>query len=102
MYYVVDGSVYAERDGKFVNVEITGKDRVVEIRELESITVTDGDIVLDSVGDAIPCTLNTIVAKFNVSEKNPVPFVEAPAETKKKKPAAKKASKKAVPEEEDF
>lgn len=103
MFYVIDGSVYFERaDGKYVNVSITGKDKVVEIRELESVTVTEGTVVIDSIGDAIPCTLNTIVAKFNVSEKNPVPFVEAPAETKKKKPAAKKASKKAVPDEEDF
>lgn len=100
MYYVVDGSVYAERDGKFVNVEITGKDKVIEVRELESITVTDGDIVLDSVGDAVPHTLNTIIAKFNISERNPVPFAKAPA-----KKSAKKTSKKAVKaaeEEEDF
>lgn len=96
MYYVVNGSVYAERDGKFVNVEITGKDKVVEIRELESVTVTDGDIVLDSVGDAIPCSISTIIAKFNISEKNPVLFAK-PAPKK----AAKKTSKKAVKETEE-
>lgn len=101
MYYVIDGSVYFERaDGKYVNVSITGKDKVVEIRELESVTVNEGTVVIDSIGDAVPCTLNTIIAKFNLNEANPIPFAEKP---KPKKSSAKKAPvKKAAQEEEDF
>ena len=96
MFYVVDGSVYTERaDGKYVNVEITGKDKVIVSRELESVTVNEGDVVIDDVGSALPCTLNTIIAKFNVSEANPVPFAEKPKPKK-----ARKAAKKEEPEED--
>lgn len=97
MYFVVDGSVYAEReDGKFVNIEVTAKDKVTITRELESVTVTEGDVVIDSVEGAIPCTLATIIAKFNVSEQNPVPFAQKP----KKKASKAKAVKE--PAEDDF
>lgn len=100
MYFVVDGSVYAERpDGKYVNVEVIGKDKVIEIRELESVTVNEGDVVIDDVGGAFPCTLDTIIKKFNVSGSNPIPFA-------KPKKTAKKSSRKAKPEaeseDEDF
>lgn len=97
MYYVVGDSVYRQRDdGKYVNVEIIGKDKVIEIRELESVTVNEGDVVIDDVGGAYPCTLDTIIRKFNLTESNPVKFAEKP-----KKAPAKKPSKKTVKPQED-
>ena len=84
-------------------------------RELESVTVNEGDVVIDDVGSALPCTMNTILAKFNVSEANPIPFVnakpeepveqEAPVEPETPAKPVKKTSKKAKkaePEEDDF
>ena len=99
MYFVVDGSVYAERpDGKYVNVEVIGKDKVIEIRELESVTVNEGDVVIDDVGGAFPCTLDTIIKKFNVTGSNPIPF----AKKKTAKKSSKKVKREAESEDEDF
>lgn len=75
MYYVANGKVYADvGDGKVKGVSITAKDKVVTTRELESVTPKLVGGAVDMPEGAVPCTLDMVVAKFNVSESNPVVF----------------------------
>lgn len=75
MYYVANGKVYADAgDGKVKGVSITAKDKVVTHRELESVTPKLVGSAVELPEGAVPCTLDMVIAKFNVSESNPVVF----------------------------
>lgn len=83
MFYIEDGAIYEKVDGGYRNVSIIGKDKVIEVRELESVTVEPSDVVVkDLKGDKTPYTLDDLVKKFNVSEKNPIPFAKVTKVTK--------------------
>lgn len=85
MYYVKGNAVYVQDGDKFRNVKITAKDKVVEVRELESVTITNGTTVMKELNGAVPMTMDEIRRKFNLSEANPIEFAEAPVKAKKKK-----------------
>lgn len=83
MFYIEDGAIYEKVEGGYRNVSILAKDKVIEVRELESVTVeTDGEVVKELKGDMTPYSLEDIVRKFNVSEKNPIPYAEGKKVTK--------------------
>lgn len=72
--YEANGNVYDVEGGVAHPANIVAKDKVIEIRELESVAVKvdKNDVVLPS--EARPVTIDEAVAKFNISEKNPLKF----------------------------
>lgn len=85
MFYVVDDKVYILKDGKYHNVGFTAKDKVITQRELESTEVVMGTQVLDALNSAVPMTREEVIAKFHLSESNPIPVVETEKKTSRKK-----------------
>ena len=83
MFYVADGKVYIPESGRFRNVGFTAKDKVVTRRELESSEVILGTVVVDTLHDPIPLTREEVIAKFNLSEDNPIPLIEEKKSRKK-------------------
>ena len=84
MYYVANGKAYIDAgNGKVKGVSITAKDKVTEVRELESVTVEAVGGAISLPSGASTCTLDEVVAKFNVSESNPLTF-KATAKSKAK------------------
>lgn len=84
MYYIADGKAYADAGkGKVKGIDVTAKDKVVEVRELESVTVSAVGGARALPEGAVPCTLDEVVARFHVSESNPLLFkAEGKAEDK--------------------
>lgn len=75
MYYIADGKAYADAGkGKVKGIDVTAKDKVVEVRELESVTVTAVGGARNLPAGAVGCSLDELVAKFHVSESNPLLF----------------------------
>lgn len=72
MYYIVDNKVYTKEGDGYRQVSLTAKDKVVVRRELESVTVTPSETVRDELPGAQTVTLEEIIAKFNLSEENPI------------------------------
>lgn len=73
MFFVSpSGLLYMEKDGKFLNVGIKAKDKVVEVRELASTTIVEGDEIAALPEGCHGATLREVIAKFNVSERHPV------------------------------
>lgn len=83
-YYEFNGNCYAVGDDGIAHpLTVTAKDKVIEVRELESITPKVGEEVVTLPSGAHPITLDEIVRKFNLSQKNPVQFTaEAPTSRK--------------------
>ena len=72
MYYIdTKNRIWMESGDGFVQVGIEAKDKVTVIKELESVTV------VPSIDVAQVATLDTIVAKFHVSEENPIKVKKA-------------------------
>lgn len=100
MYYIVDNKVYTKEGDGYRQVSLTAKDKVVVRRELESVTVTPSETVREELPGAQAVTLEEIIAKFNLSEENPILAdgmsmpVEEPEEAQAEEPAE-------APEEEE-
>ncbi len=76
--YEANGNVYAvDGDGKAHAATVTAKDKVVRLRELESVTVTPQKAAVKLPAGARPITINAVVRKFAVTEDNPVGFDKA-------------------------
>ncbi|MBP3884064.1 MAG: hypothetical protein J6D54_03885 [Olsenella sp.] len=76
--YEANGNVYAvDEDGKAHGATVTAKDKVVEVRELESITVSPQKVEVRLPEAARPITTDEIRLKFALSEKNPVKFLKS-------------------------
>lgn len=76
--YEANGNVYAVDDeGKAHGVTVTAKDKVVEVRELESVTVSPQKAEVRLPKAARPVTTEAIRLKFALSEKNPVKFLKS-------------------------
>ena len=72
MYYVADSGAYVVDDeGVCKGIGVTVVDKVTTIREIESISCKPGSATTLPAG-AVPATLHEIVAKFNVSQSNPL------------------------------
>ena len=85
MYYIAEGKAYVDDvDGKVKGIEVTAKDKVTEVRELESVTVTTVGSARTLPAGAASYTLDEIVAKFHVSETNPLLFGSTKKSTKAK------------------
>lgn len=76
MFYVADGRVYIQEGDHFRNVGFTAKDKVITQRELESTEVVMGTVVVDTLDDPVLLTREEVIAKFNLSENNPIPLIE--------------------------
>lgn len=83
MFYVADGRVYVQEGDHFRNVGFTAKDKVITRRELESTEVVMGTVVVDALNDPVPLTREEVIAKFNLSENNPIPLIEEKKTRKK-------------------
>lgn len=83
MFYVADGKVYVQEGDRFRNVGFTAKDKVITRRELESTEVVMGTVVVDALNDPLPLTREEVIAKFNLSESNPIPMIEEKKTRKK-------------------
>lgn len=72
MFYATDdGAFLVDAEGNCTAIGINAKDKVVEVRELESISIVRGEGGQLPAG-AVPATIDEIVARFNVSEANPL------------------------------
>lgn len=89
MYYIKDNRVYEPHEKGFVEVSIEAKNRVVTTSELESITVTPSNYVVDKLDGATQATIDEVMARFSLSEDNPIKAKGAP----KKAPTKKEAKK---------
>lgn len=75
MFYVEDGKVYIQEGKHFRNVGFTAKDKVVTTRQLESTEVVLGTLTKAKLPNAVCLTREEVIAKFNLSENNPIPVV---------------------------
>ena len=73
MLYVADGQVYEVVGGECFGCDVTAKDKVVETRSLESVTIEQKGKAKLPAG-AHPVTFDEMVVKLNLSEKNPCLF----------------------------
>lgn len=76
MYYVSNGKVYIKEGNAYRNVGFTAKDKVITRRELESTSIVMGSVVVDKLDSPIPFSEEEIIAKFNLSEENPITLLE--------------------------
>ena len=74
MLYYAEGQVYlVDESGATYGVSVTAKDKVIEKRELDSVTFEiQGKAVLPA--GAVPVTEDEVVKKCNISELNPCLF----------------------------
>lgn len=83
MLYLKDNSVYfVGSDGNAHPCNITAVDKVVTKRELESVTYVPLERTVTLPSGASQVTLESLIAKFNVSELNPYEFPEGPESCK--------------------
>lgn len=76
--FEANGNIYAVGgDGKAHGASVTATDKVVEVRELQSITVTPQKVEVALPEGATPITTDEIRLKFNLSQKNPVKFLKS-------------------------
>lgn len=71
MLYVDNSGAYLVEGDTCVSVGVSAKDKVVERRELESLSLVRGN-ECDLPSGATPASLDEIVRRFNVSEHNPL------------------------------
>lgn len=78
MLYTNGSKAYqVDADGTVHGIDVTAKDKVVEVRELESVTVAPAAKLKSLPSGAVPVTLDELVAKFNISEQNPLTYKKA-------------------------
>lgn len=83
--YIAEGNVYfVDADGTAHGADVTAKDKVVEVRSLESVTVAPKAAKVTLPDGAIPVTEDEMVRILNLSEENPCRFAEK-AKAKKAK-----------------
>ena len=70
-YYKDDGAYFQDDAGKVYGLNVTAKDKVTEVRELESVSYSLGSETTLPAG-ACASTLDEIVTRFGVSEKHPL------------------------------
>lgn len=75
MFYVEDGRVYVQEGKHFRNVGFTAKDKVVTTRQLESTELVLGTVTKAKLQNAACLTREEVIAKFNLSEENPIPVI---------------------------
>lgn len=73
MLYIADGQVYSVVDGECYGCDVTAKDKVIKLRELESVTIEQKAKVTLPAG-AHPVTQDELIAKLALSENNPCLF----------------------------
>lgn len=78
MFYIdKDNRIFIETEKGFMEVGIEAKDKVTVIKELESVTVVPSNKTVKKIDVVQSATLDTIVAKFHVSEENPIKVKKA-------------------------
>lgn len=88
MYFIKDGMVFQKTEKGFVELSITAKNKVIVTPELESITIEESEHVEASLEGASPATFKEVIARFGLSEDNPIKakgVAKAPAKKTSKK-----------------
>ena len=97
--YLANGNVYVvNEDGQAHPADVTAKDKVIETRQLESVTVKAKKEVVALPDGAMPVTQDELVCKFNLSQKNPIKF---DPERAKAAEAEEAAPEEAAPDSEE-
>ncbi len=72
-FYIAKGKIYMDSpEGGFQNIGVKAVDKVITVREIESIEVIPGKHTVSSLDQPELTTLDEIVRRFNVSEANPI------------------------------
>lgn len=105
--YLANGNVYmVGEDGLAHPTDVTAKDKVIETRELESVTISPQKKTVKLPKGAVPVTTDELIRKFGLSEKNPIKFKAArgkKAEKPVEEPAeAEEPVEAEEPAEEEF
>lgn len=84
MYFIEDNAVYQwdESVQAYVNIGITAKNKVKVVKELESVSVVRGTAKKKELKSGMAYTLEEIIAKFAVSEENPLEVIKKTRTTK--------------------
>ena len=73
--YIAGGSVYmVDADGTAHGCDVTATDRVVELREVEGVTISPKAAKCELPEGAVPVTEDEMVRVLNLSESNPCRF----------------------------
>lgn len=78
-YYKDERAYFKDEAGKVYGLNVTAKDKVTEVRELESVSYALGSETALPAGACIS-TLDEIVTRFGVSEKHPLTYTEPAVE----------------------
>lgn len=73
MFYTDETGAYVVDGDTCYGLSVSAKEKVVEHREIESLTVTRGS-ECDLPAGAAPATLNEIVARFAITEAHPLVY----------------------------
>ena len=87
MYYIENGKVYVKEGDAYRNVGVSVKNRVIVTKELESVSVTAGTELVESLKRPQVATLDEVIAKMGITEETPLiaeEYKPIPKETKKK------------------
>ena len=77
MIWLSEGKLFVNEGDLYRNVGVTAKDKVVTHLEPESVSIVPGEVVVDSLAEAVPLTLDEVISKFQISEANPVVPMQA-------------------------
>lgn len=73
MYFAdKNGSMWLKTDNGFQNIGVTVKEKLVTFKRVESVEIVPSSLVVPSLEDGIPMTLRQAIAKFSVTEDNPL------------------------------
>lgn len=100
--YECGGNLYAVGDDGIAHpVSLTAKDKKVVSRELESVSTEVSDQEVELPAGAHPVTMSEVIAKFNLTEDNPVTFDEKAHKASLKEDPSEASPKDAPADEED-
>lgn len=100
-YYKDERAYFKDEAGEVYGLNVTAKDKVTEVRELESVSYALGSETALPAGACIS-TLDEIVTRFGVSEKHPLTYTEPAVEKSAPADEPTGASEQDVPEQEDM
>lgn len=98
-YYKDERAYFKDEAGKVYGLNVTAKDKVTEVRELESVSYALGSETALPAGACVS-TLDEIVTRFGVSEKHPLTYTEPAAEKSAPADEPTVASEQDAPQED--
>lgn len=98
-YYKDERAYFKDEAGKVYGLNVTAKDKVTEVRELESVSYALGSETALPAGACVS-TLDEIVTRFGISEKHPLTYTEPAAEKSAPADEPTVATEQDVPQED--